>query len=76
MGIKGLAHICISSKDLQKTEDFYYNKIGLKKIFDFNKNDQIAGFYIKLSDNNFLEFIQDDKDYSNDWKVITWLFTR
>jgi catechol 2,3-dioxygenase-like lactoylglutathione lyase family enzyme len=53
--IKQLAHACIFSSDLAATEEFYCGKLGLKKVFDFIKEDSLYGFYLALGNSTFLE---------------------
>jgi catechol 2,3-dioxygenase-like lactoylglutathione lyase family enzyme len=65
MAVKALAHICIHTKDLDKTRNFYCDVLGFKKIFNFTKNGEVVGFYLKISKNNFLEFFKDGTSYSN-----------
>lgn len=57
--IKQLAHICIHTNDLEKTEEFYCNFLGLQKNFNFDKNGKLFGCYINLGNNTFLEFFHD-----------------
>jgi Lactoylglutathione lyase and related lyases len=66
MSIKALAHVCICTKDLKATEEFYCKILGFEKVFEFKKNGQTTGFYLKISDSNFLEFFLDPRNYSND----------
>ena len=44
--IKTLAHICILSKDLNRSLDFYCGALGLKRHFDFFKDGDLFGFYL------------------------------
>ena len=39
--IKSLAHICIGTKDLAATEDFYCRILGMENVFSFDKNGEI-----------------------------------
>ena len=59
--IKGLAHVCISAKDLAATERFYVTGLGLKKGFDFIRNGQIIGFYLELGRLGFIEVFKRDE---------------
>lgn len=52
---KRLAHVCIGATDLALTEDFYVNKLGMEKAFDFIRAGQRIGFYIKVGEDTFLE---------------------
>lgn len=53
--IKQLAHVCIHSLDLEKTKDFYLEALGLELGFEFEREGQLFGFYIKLGKNTFVE---------------------
>ena len=57
--IKRLAHVCIGTRDLQKTEDFYCDVLGFEKRFQFIKDGEIVGFYLSLGDGGFLEVFSD-----------------
>ncbi len=59
--IKGLAHVCISAKDLAATERFYVTGLGLKKGFDFIRNGQNIGFYLELGRLGFIEVFKRDE---------------
>jgi len=54
-----LAHVCIKTKDLKKTEDFYCKGLGMEKVFDFTHKESLYGFYLKMSENNFIEVFED-----------------
>ena len=58
--IKQLAHICIHSEDLEETERFYCDVLGLERGFDFIKNESLFGFYIKLGNSSFIEVFKGD----------------
>lgn len=53
--IKQLAHTCIITQDLKKTEEFYCEGLGLEKAFVFEKDGKPYGLYLKLGQNTFLE---------------------
>ena len=53
-----LAHVCIETDDIDKTEAFY-QKIGLQRRFEFRNEDGVlVGLYMAFSDNTFLEIIK------------------
>ena len=56
--IKGLAHVCLSALNLEATERFYSVGLGLKKAFDFIRNDRVIGFYYELPRNAYIEVFQ------------------
>ena len=47
--IKTLGHICILSKDLKRSRDFYCGVLGLKPHFDFFKDGELFGFYLQAA---------------------------
>ncbi len=53
--IKCLAHICIESDDLKKTEWFYCDVLGCTKKFEFIKDGAPFGFYLQISESNYIE---------------------
>jgi catechol 2,3-dioxygenase-like lactoylglutathione lyase family enzyme len=55
MSIKSLAHICVKTRDLPKTLDFYCGALGMQKLFDFTKKGEVIGFYLKASNDTFIE---------------------
>lgn len=50
-----LAHVCIGADDLAETEKFYCDTLGMEKAFDFVKNDEPYGFYVKAGEMTFIE---------------------
>ncbi len=59
--IKKLAHANIISHDLAASEHFYCEILGLKKAFEFYKNEELFGFYIATGDLTFIEiFVQQE----------------
>ena len=60
--IKALAHLCIFSKDLERSRDFYCGTLGLKKHFDFHKDGKLFGFYLQVAPGQFIEIFQAGAD--------------
>ena len=56
--IKSLAHLCILSKDLSRSLDFYCGALGLKRHFDFFKEGELFGFYLQLAPGQFIEIFK------------------
>ena len=57
MNVK-LAHVCIETDDMEKTEAFY-EKLGLKRRFEFRNNDnELIGLYMAFSNTTYLEIIK------------------
>lgn len=61
MLIKQLAHINILADDLAETERFYCDILGMEKGFDFLKDGELFGFYVKAGERTFIEIFH--KDY-------------
>ena len=58
--IKALAHLCIFSKDLERSRDFYCDALGLKPHFNFHKDGKLFGFYLQLTPGQFVEVFKSD----------------
>jgi len=62
--IKSLAHVCVHSSDLARTEAFYCGALGLSVQFRFMKDGALFGFYLKISDSQFIEVFYREKGAS------------
>lgn len=60
--IKALAHICIFSKDLERSLDFYCGALGLRRHFDFFKEGKLFGFYLQAGPGQFIEIFRAGTD--------------
>jgi catechol 2,3-dioxygenase-like lactoylglutathione lyase family enzyme len=58
--IKSLAHVCIKTTDLEKTSDFYCGALGMVKAFQFTRKGEVIGFYLKASEDTFIEVFRVD----------------
>lgn len=59
--IKGLAHACFNTRDLDRIVRFYTEGLGLSVAFEFrNEKNERTGVYIKLGNRSFLEFFLGD----------------
>lgn len=52
---KRLAHVCIGATDLAETERFYVGLLGMEKAFDFFRDEQQIGFYLRAGGSTFIE---------------------
>lgn len=57
--ISRLAHVCIRTADLAAAENFYVQKLGMEKAFDFFRAGQRIGFYLNVGDMTFIEIFVD-----------------
>jgi catechol 2,3-dioxygenase-like lactoylglutathione lyase family enzyme len=55
MPIKSVAHVCLKATDLAKASDFYCGALGMKKVFNFTRRGEVIGFYLKASNETFIE---------------------
>jgi len=61
MSIRSLAHVCIKTTNLDATTDFYCGALGMKKAFNFIMKEKVIGFYMKASNETFVEvFLADE----------------
>ena len=61
--IKGIAHVCIGSTDLDATERFYCSGLGFTKAFRFVRGGQAVGYYLKVSEGTYIEvFLRSEVD--------------
>lgn len=59
--IKRLAHVCIGAADLERTEQFYVDLLGMEIAFEFTRGGERIGFYLRAGGTTFLEvFAQKD----------------
>lgn len=56
--IKALAHVCILSRNLEKTRAFYCDVLGLAKGFDFLRDGKLTGYYLTITPGQFIEVFQ------------------
>jgi len=58
---KRLAHINIGADDLIEAQHFYCDVLGMEKVFEFLKDDELYGFYVKAGHDTYIEvFIQEE----------------
>jgi glyoxylase I family protein len=56
-----LAHVCIETTDLERTEAFY-RVLGLERRFEFrNLQGELVGFYLAFGNRTFIEVIKTGK---------------
>src|ERR1041384_1653637 len=62
--IKALAHVCLFSKDLNRSLDFYCGALGLRRHFDFFKDGELFGFYLQIAEGQFIEIFTSSSEES------------
>jgi catechol 2,3-dioxygenase-like lactoylglutathione lyase family enzyme len=58
--IKKIAHTCIFAHDLQATEKFYKDVLGIEVIFRFMKAGKLIGYYLDAGGATHIEVFQKD----------------
>ncbi|MCY4536829.1 MAG: VOC family protein [Chloroflexi bacterium] len=53
--IKQLAHVCIGAADLERTERFYVDLLGMELAFEFMRGGERIGFYLRAGGTSFIE---------------------
>ena len=59
--IARLAHVCLAAEDLESTERFYCEGLGLRKAFNFVRDGNVTGFYFEVADGNYVEVFRQDQ---------------
>ena len=63
--IKAIAHVAFSVTDMERSVDFYCNKLGFKDAFEMKKDGKPIIRYIKVSKNQFIELFYGNGDFGN-----------
>ncbi len=71
--ITRLAHANIVSDDLAASEHFYCDVLGMKKAFEFYKNDALYGFYVECGDTTFIEVFMQTEEVNLERPIIRHL---
>lgn len=58
--ITRIAHLCLTSTDLARTEWFYCDVLGLERGFEFLRDGERFGFYLNVGEGNFIEVFHAD----------------
>lgn len=53
--VKQVAHVCIFANDLNETQSFYEDVLGLDIAFNFLRDDKIFGFYLNTGGRSHVE---------------------
>jgi glyoxylase I family protein len=64
--IKQVAHVNIVANDLPACEAFYCGILGMEKAFEFLKEGELLGFYLKAGSNTFIEVFAADQAPATD----------
>lgn len=71
MSIQSVAHVCLKTRDLARTLDFFCGALGMKQLFQFTRQGDVIGFYLKTSNDTFIEvFRQDETELGSGRQVL------
>lgn len=56
--VKQIAHVCIFAHDLDETEAFYRDVLGVPKAFTFLRGEKSIGYYLDFGGRSFIEVFQ------------------
>ena len=59
--INQIAHVCISSLDLEATRRFYCEGLGFRKVFDFKREGNLVGYYLGVTETTYVEVFRADE---------------
>ena len=70
-GITGYAHVAIKVSDLQRSLDFYVNKLGFAEMMRLHKDDgNVWLVYLRITDDQYLEVFPDaETDRAPGWNA-------
>jgi len=71
MKITGITHICLYSTDLERTEKFYCEVLGMTLKFPFMRDGKRIGIYLEAAPRQFIEVFLRDTATRNDEPQIT-----
>ncbi|RYE07840.1 MAG: VOC family protein [Hyphomicrobiales bacterium] len=57
--VSSIAHVAIRVKDVEKSLDFYVNKLGFKEMMRLDRDGKLWLVYLRVTDDQFLEIFPD-----------------
>lgn len=63
--IKRLAHVCIDAVDLERTEQFYVDLLGMEIAFEFMRRGERIGFYLQAGETTFIEVFAESESHKD-----------
>ena len=53
--VKSIGHVALSVKDIDRSLDFYVNKLGFTEMFRLDRDDRLWIVYLRITDTQFIE---------------------
>ncbi|CAN7420719.1 VOC family protein [Rhizobium rhizogenes] len=57
--VKSIGHVAVSVKDIERSLDFYVNKLGFEEMFRLEQDDRLWIVYLRITDTQYLELFPD-----------------
>lgn len=58
-GISSIAHVALKVKDIERSLDFYVNKLGFPEMFRLHRDGKLWIVYLRITDDQYLELFPD-----------------
>ena len=58
-GIKSIGHVAMRVKDIDRSLDFYVNKLGFTEMFRLDRDDRLWIVYLRVTDEQYVELFPD-----------------
>lgn len=72
--IHNIAHVCIVTRDIAKTAEFYCGLLGLEKKYEFRKKGRCTGMYLDAGRGTFLEIFERETVPEHDSSIAHFCF--
>jgi lactoylglutathione lyase len=57
--VKSIGHVALSTKDIDRSLDFYVNKLGFAEMFRLEREGRLWIVYLRVTDTQFIELFPD-----------------
>lgn len=57
--VKAIGHIAVSVKNIERSMDFYVNKLGFEEMFRLERDGRLWIVYLRITDTQFIELFPD-----------------
>ena len=58
-GISSIGHVAVRVKDIDRSLDFYVNKLGFTEMFRLHRDDKLWIVYLRVTDGQYIELFPD-----------------